>query len=313
MPTGGFSSTTERRRGGDKTSDPPFSLAAILSTPALRTSGGGGGSMLSDGGSSILPPAGGSRSPMKTQSFDGITSLGKSPSRGIDKHSRPESSPLLNSPPIGPGGDPLEMVVVEETVSPLGMTVSLVTGGLGSGLLTLPWGMAGVGILAGGCIIMLVLLLNGFTIMILVHAAERFQKFDLGSVLSLLPGRIGPATQYFCNFLVWLTMWMVLVGSMIVVQDSATPLMPAGTLFAQRWVWATVGSALVVPLCFLDLKYLGMRAFITREHLLFSPSSPNVFSPPPLSSFSLCFLFSLFSLSFSLSFPVCLSTKNGTI
>ena len=69
---------------------------------------------------------------------------------------------------------------------------------------------------------MLVLLLNGFAIIILVHAAELFQKFDLGSVpvqsvLSCRPSvTSSPAASAKKRKVVWLTIWMVLVGSMIV-------------------------------------------------------------------------------------------------
>ena len=57
-------------------------------------------------------------------------------------------------------------------VSVRGMAVNLVTGGLGAGILTLPWGMAGASVLTALLLTVLVVVLNGFTIMILVRAAE---------------------------------------------------------------------------------------------------------------------------------------------
>jgi len=139
-----------------------------------------------------------------------------------------------------------------------GMAVNLVTGGLGAGILTLPWGMAGASVLTALLLTVLVVVLNGFTIMILVRAAEEHQRFDLGALLALLPGRwLGPVTQGFCNGLVWVVIWMALVGYIIVVQDCMTPLMPAGTMLSQRSTWAVLGSAVVLPLSLTDLKFLS--------------------------------------------------------
>lgn len=103
-------------------------------------------------------------------------------------------------------------------------------------------------------------------------------------------------TQGFCNGLVWVVIWMALVGYIIVVQDCMTPLMPAGTMLSQRRqlsqyvstscrsarfpspdpcltcgspflrrapllpprsTWAVLGSAVVLPLSLTDLKFLS--------------------------------------------------------
>eukprot|EP00966_Prymnesium_polylepis_P096359 2232969-Prymnesium_polylepis.1 len=70
--------------------------------------------------------------------------------------------------------------------------------------------------------------------MLLVHAAEKHKKFDLGALLGELPGQwlgrpVGGFAQGACNVLVWITMWMVLVGYIIIVQDCFTKqLFPAG-------------------------------------------------------------------------------------
>ena len=146
----------------------------------------------------------------------------------------------------------------EKTVGVLGMTLNLVTGGLGSGILTLPWGMAGASIVVAVTLILLVVALNFCTVMILVHAAEKHKKFDLGALLTELPGRrLGPLAQAACNALVWITLWMTLVGYIIVVQDCLTPLFPASSLMSHRWVWAVLGSTAGLALSLMDLQFLS--------------------------------------------------------
>lgn len=173
----------------------------------------------------------------------------------------------------------------DRRVSVRGMTVNLITGGLGAGILTLPWGMAGASVVVALLLILLVVSLNACTILILVHAAEEHGKFDLGSLLRLVPGRwAGPLAQGACNALVWLTLWMTLVGArsalpaaaprsrarlpllhrgrpgagyLIIIQDCLVPLAPAGSLLSRRWVWAVIASCVVLPLSLTDLKFLS--------------------------------------------------------
>ena len=190
----------------------------------------------------------------------------------IDSSSVQADAPDLPSPPA-------------KKVSVLGMTLNLITGGLGAGILTLPWGMAGASVVVALLLILLVVSLNACTILILVHAAEEHGKFDLGSLLRLVPGRwAGPLAQGACNALVWLTLWMTLVGArsalpaaaprsrarlpllhrgrpgagyLIIIQDCLVPLAPAGSLLSRRWVWAVIASCVVLPLSLTDLKFLS--------------------------------------------------------
>ena len=144
------------------------------------------------------------------------------------------------------------------TVGVVGMTINLVTGGLGSGILTLAWGMAGASIVVGVLLILLVVALNACTVMILVHASETHKKFDLGALLALLPGRwLGPISQGACNALVWVTLWMTLLGYLIVVQDSMSSLFPADSWLAGRSVWALLGSLVALGLSLVDLGLLS--------------------------------------------------------
>ena len=105
----------------------------------------------------------------------------------------------------------------------------------------MPWGMAGASVVVSVVLVLLVVVLNGFTVILLVHAAETHKKLDLGALLSMLPGRwFGPVSEVACNVLVWVTLWMTLVGYIIVVQDCLTPLVPASSVLSNRWVWAVL-------------------------------------------------------------------------
>ena len=148
------------------------------------------------------------------------------------------------------------------------MTLNLVTGGLGSGILTLSWGMAGASVVVALVLTLAVVALNGFTVMLLVHAAEAHKKFDLGSLVSVLPGRWpGPIAQGAFNALVWFTMWMTLLGYIIIVQDCLTSLFPSRSVLASRWLWAVLSSAVVLPLSWMDLQ-VQYYSLLTTHYLL---------------------------------------------
>lgn len=143
-----------------------------------------------------------------------------------------------------------------DKASSLSIIVNLVTGGLGAGVLSLPWTSAGASVLTAAAITGGVLLLNGWTILILVEAAEKYQVFDLGGLLRMLPGQMGPRVEVFCNALIWVSMFLCLIGYNIILADSVTPVM-SGSLLTNRTLWVIIGSLAVFPLCFLDQKYLS--------------------------------------------------------
>lgn len=172
-----------------------------------------------------------------------------------------DSAPLVSE--TLQADDLVETPVLTEPKAPThvslrGMTLNLVTGGLGSGILTLAWGMAGASVAVALVSILLVVALNGLTVMLLVHAAEMHKKFDLGSLLSMLPGRWpGSIAQGVCNVLVWFTMWLSLMSYMIIIQDCLTSLFSSGSVFASRSVWALLSSLAVLPLSWMDLEFLS--------------------------------------------------------
>jgi len=116
----------------------------------------------------------------------------------------------------------------------------------------------------------LVVVLNAWTIMILVTAAEKHQVFDLGGVLGLLPGRLGAFMQVFSNIMVWVALFGSLVSYIIVMHDSALPFL-TGTFLDSRLLLVSVSSIIVLPLCFLDQRYLSwssMVAFLVNIYLV---------------------------------------------
>jgi amino acid permease len=149
-----------------------------------------------------------------------------------------------------------------DKASDFAITANLVTGGLGAGILSLPWTAAGASILTAALITGFALALNAWTIMILVEAAEKYDVFDIGAVLSMLSGKLGHTSQAVCNLLVWGTMFMCLVGYLIIIADSVEPL-TAGTALGNREIWIAFGSLAVLPLCFLDQQYLSFSSTLS--------------------------------------------------
>lgn len=147
----------------------------------------------------------------------------------------------------------------------LQITFNLITCGLGTGVFTLPWSTAGASILPALVIVAAVLALNAWTISILVEAAERHQTFDLGSLLARLPGRIGQVAQYVCNIVLWLSMFLCLVGYIIVMVDCVETYLavaPGGERHPHRMFFVAAASAAVLPLCFLDQRRLAFTSFL---------------------------------------------------
>lgn len=143
------------------------------------------------------------------------------------------------------------------------MVMNLVTGGLGTGILSLPWAMAGASVAVGVATIVVVVMVNVWTIMILVNAAERYKIFDLAGVLGQLPGRLGTGMQIFSNAMVWFSMMLCLVGYIIAMADSAGSLVGgSGSLFEDRRSLSAISALVVLPLCYLDQKYLSFTSTI---------------------------------------------------
>lgn len=141
------------------------------------------------------------------------------------------------------------------------LVMNLVTGGLGTGILSLPWAMAGASLLVGFSTIVSVIILNVFTIMILVWAAEKYQTFDLAGVLGHLPGKLGFSMQIISNIFVWLSMMLCLIGYIIAMVDSAKGFVQ-GSWLEYRPCLAALCALFVLPLCFLDQRYLSCTSTV---------------------------------------------------
>eukprot|EP00929_Paragymnodinium_shiwhaense_P013720 TRINITY_DN121568_c0_g1_i1.p1 TRINITY_DN121568_c0_g1~~TRINITY_DN121568_c0_g1_i1.p1 ORF type:complete len:474 (+),score=88.93 TRINITY_DN121568_c0_g1_i1:74-1495(+) len=148
------------------------------------------------------------------------------------------------------------------------LAINLITGGLGTGMLSLPWSMAGAGIIPGVLMTFAVVGLNAWTITILVEAAEAYQVFDLGGVLSMLPGtvlgvRLGRFMQSFTNAMVWVVLMGSLISYLIVMHDSAVPFLERSDAlkgFSNRLTVVSVSALIVLPLCFLDQAWLSFTS-----------------------------------------------------
>jgi len=151
------------------------------------------------------------------------------------------------------------------------ITANLITAGLGTGILSLPWATAGASLLPSVAMTAGVMALNAATVTILILAAERWQAFDLGALLSHLPGRYSFLAQVFVNVLTWVSVFLCLVGYIVVIADSLEPLVMMGLgmkqegaeaqqAFSGRPLLMAVGACAVLPLCFLDQERLSFSS-----------------------------------------------------
>jgi len=134
-----------------------------------------------------------------------------------------------------------------------------VTGGLGTGILCLPWLAAGASLLPGIIIIVAVLVLNVWTISILLEGAEKYQEFDLGNLLAKLPGGLGPLMAVASNATIWLSTFMCLIGYIIVIAGAILEVAPGNS----RTFLVLLGAGIVSPLCFLDQSKLAFSSAST--------------------------------------------------
>lgn len=154
-------------------------------------------------------------------------------------------------------------IVVRTKATARQITLNFVTGGFGIGLFTLPWSTAGASLIPATILILFVMLLNAWTISILVEAAEKYQVFDLGSILSKLPGRASKITQAIVNLAIWISLFLCLVGYITVMANVTTQYFHGtGSIFENRNLDVVLASIIVLPLCFLDQAYLSFTSFL---------------------------------------------------
>jgi len=170
-----------------------------------------------------------------------------------------ELPPKMDAPE---SDSPLARQTTTNTTTMREATINLICGGLGTGMFSLPWTMAGASVLPGVFTIFGVIAINVFTIAILVEAAERHKAFDLGALLRKLPGHLGPFVQYVTNASIWFSMILTLIGYIMVIRDSSMPLVGHTWLSHGRAPLTTLAALLVLPLCFVDQKYLSFSSIV---------------------------------------------------
>jgi len=139
------------------------------------------------------------------------------------------------------------------------VTVNLITGGFGIGMFSLPWSTAGTSLMLGVATIVLTVLVNFFTIVILIEGAEKYQAFDLGALLSYLPSRISKIAQAVTNIAVWCVLFLGQVGYINIMSDALMSVSD-GTPLYNTELTKVLASLLVLPLCFFDQRYLSFTS-----------------------------------------------------
>lgn len=163
-------------------------------------------------------------------------------------------TPLCDAP-----SDCAETGVNTSLASAKSVTLNLITGGFGIGIFSLPWSMAGASLIPGLLTIIAVVAVNVGTISILIEGADKYQAFDLGSLLSNLPKRISLFAQTLTNISVWAVLFVTQVGYTNVMADAVMS-MTAGTNIFDRKLATVLVSIVVLPICFLNQKYLNFTS-----------------------------------------------------
>ncbi|CAE7375367.1 rpl-11, partial [Symbiodinium microadriaticum] len=141
--------------------------------------------------------------------------------------------------------------------SQLALILNLINATLGCGILSLPWATAGASLVPAAMLTLVVLAANVGTNLILVYAAEKEQVFDLGGLLGRLP-HAGRSARALCEAMIWITVFMCLVGYLVVIADSLQRLLPL-----ERYLAVFAGATVVLPLCFMDQQHLAFSSTLS--------------------------------------------------
>ncbi|CAE7943030.1 Dynll2 [Symbiodinium sp. KB8] len=86
---------------------------------------------------------------------------------------------------------------------------------------------------------------------------EKEQVFDLGGLLGRLP-HAGRSARALCEAMIWITVFMCLVGYLVVIADSLQRLLPL-----ERYLAVFAGATVVLPLCFMDQQHLAFSSTLS--------------------------------------------------
>lgn len=131
------------------------------------------------------------------------------------------------------------------------LCMNLVTGGLGTGILCIPWLIAGASIVPAMLLMAFVLITNVWTISILIDLAEETQEFCLGALIMTIGGNTGKVLNIIIDVFVFVSLFCLLVGYIMVKAENMSSITPI-----PYWAMCLISSALALPLCYLSQSKL---------------------------------------------------------
>ena len=147
------------------------------------------------------------------------------------------------------------------SVTLLQLILNLTALGFGTGMLVLPWGVAGSSVITSLISNALVLALTVWTSMAIVEAGEKYQCFDLGALLEKLPGsRLPTLAVALYNISLILVTLLALISYCIVIYDVLAPLLPSDGFWASRTNLLLSCCLGLVPICFVSQEYLAFSS-----------------------------------------------------
>lgn len=154
-----------------------------------------------------------------------------------------------------------------QSASPTTVTLNLIGGSFGIGIFSLSWTVAGSSIVSSIFVFAIVVIVNAWTVHVLVRGAEKYDVYDLGSLLSKLHPRISRISQYTVNITNYAVLLIGQINYTTVMAVALKDIMgnSGWSAIASR---VTVG-AVMLPLCFLNQKYLNVTSGITITLNLF--------------------------------------------
>lgn len=151
------------------------------------------------------------------------------------------------------------------TASEGAMVVNIITGGLGTGILCLPWLTAGGSIIVTLVVTALILAINAWTLFLLVEASDKYQQYDLGSLLESIPD-CGPVVNKATNLLVAVSVFLTCMSYIVTMNEQVQNVLLGNMEVADykcTWLVMMITGVIVLPLCYLDQRRLAFTSTLT--------------------------------------------------
>eukprot|EP00494_Astrolonche_serrata_P023265 UN23523 len=113
-----------------------------------------------------------------------------------------------------------------DSASPWSVGMNVISVTLGVNIVSWPWYMAGSSLFVGIIIMAFSLILNYFTLMIIIHAAEENKIFNLGDLMAVIPS-IGRPLRIVVNIVIWFVGLGYLIGFQIGLAEAMIILLPS--------------------------------------------------------------------------------------